>query len=53
MEYRNATIDEMARRRRCNCRICGNTIEFEESFYMDGYTTVHMNCFFEQQKEDI
>jgi hypothetical protein len=52
MEYGNI-IDEMSRRVRCNCRICGETIEAGEPFYTDAYTTVHLECFFEQQKEGI
>jgi hypothetical protein len=50
MEYGNI-IEEMARRRRCNCRICGEVIGVGEPFYTDAYTTVHLQCFFEQQKE--
>lgn len=52
MEYTNV-IEEMARRYRCNCRICGAAIEMGEPFYTDAHTTVHLDCFFEQQKEDI
>lgn len=51
MEYTNV-IEEMSRRRRVSCRICGETICFGESFYTDGYTTEHMDCYFEQQKEN-
>ena len=51
MEYTNV-IEEMSRRRRTACRICGELIRFGESFYTDGYTTEHMDCYFEQQKEN-
>lgn len=51
MEYRNE-VEELRRRRRVCCRICGKPIEFEESFYTDGYTTEHLDCFFEQQREN-
>lgn len=45
------SIMEMATRFRKNCRICGEAIGYEEPFYTDGQTTVHMDCFFEFQKE--
>lgn len=46
MEERQNLYD-MANRRRRNCRICGAEIAHEESVYMDGYTTVHMECHFD------
>lgn len=47
------TILKMAHRFRCNCRICGECVAPGEAFYTDGYTTVHLCCFFDMQaKED-
>ena len=50
MEYTNE-VEELRGRRRVRCRICGELIQVEEPFYMDGYTTEHLYCFFEQQEE--
>ena len=52
MEERQNLYD-MAHRRRKNCRICGDEICYEESVYTDGYTTVHMSCFFEFQNQEV
>lgn len=45
------TIMDMARRVRRNCRICGERVEREEPCYMDGYQTVHLDCFFAEAAE--
>jgi hypothetical protein len=47
------TLYDMAHRRRKNCRICGDEIGHEEAFYTDGYTTVHMSCFFDYQCQEV
>lgn len=51
-ERRN--IFELSTRFRKICRICGEPImeTDERSFYTDGLTSVHMNCYFEQQKAE-
>ena len=51
MEERQNLYD-MAYRSRKNYRICGERIAREESFYMDGYDMVHMNCFFQHQRAE-
>ena len=52
MEERQSLYD-MANRRRRNCRICGEVIGYEEAEYTDGYTTVHMNCYFDFQAQEV
>lgn len=46
-------IFELSRRRRKNCRICGEEVAREEPVYMDGYTTVHMECYFDFQAQEV
>ena len=46
-EYINAVevIEQQRHRRRTNCRLCGERVEHGQSFYTDGYTTEHMDCY--------
>lgn len=51
MAERDYIISEERHRPRRRCRRCGEDVFDGSSFMMDGYQTVHMDCYFNERAE--